>query len=293
MVGTRLANGRAPPPLTALSLWPQGHTTNTLRRVVHAVQSDFVDVETAFVTMALHVPYESLVVIIDLGRMGTAVLQVDWGDHVGMIALFAIMQLGSLDHVGARLVLMVCNMWTQDHQIENLARFPAGDPGHTRSPTIAAAGLQQESTLYVRGHPCVNAEDESCEGALARQPRYPPIAWSEDLSPLVHRLLHGQINWDLIDDRMEAQLREITSSRHRTIRRSDSFGIDMYADVMQHGTAWCGGHTESDAQGSIMRELPMLVSQHTQHAHDLSLADSIHAVARIRRAIFFGEAHRL
>ena len=164
MVGTRLANGRAPPPLTALSLWPQGHTTNTLRRVVHAVQSDFVDVETAFVTMALHVPYESLVVIIDLGRMGTAVLQVDWGDHVGMIALFAIMQLGSLDHVGARLVLMVCNMWTQDHQIENLARFPAGDPGHTRSPTIAPAGLQQGSTSYVRGHPCVNAEDESCEG---------------------------------------------------------------------------------------------------------------------------------
>jgi len=109
----------------------------------------------------------------------------------------------------------------------------------------------------------------------------------------VHRLLHGQINWDLIDDRMEAQLREITSSRHRTIRRSDSFGIDMYADVMQHGTAWCGGHTESDAQGSIMRELSMLVSQHTQHAHDLSLADSVHAVARIRRAIFFGEAHRL
>jgi len=113
------------PTLTAPSLWPQGHNTGTLRRVVHAVQSDFVNVETALVTMALHVPYESPVVIIDLGRMGTAILQVNWGDHVGMIALFAIMQLGSLDHAGARLVLMVCNMWTRDHQIENVARFSA------------------------------------------------------------------------------------------------------------------------------------------------------------------------
>ena len=84
-------------PLSAPSLWPQGHNLSTLRRVVHAVQLDFVNVETALVTMALHVSYESPVVIIDLGRMGTAVLQVDLGDHVGMIALFAIMQLGSLD----------------------------------------------------------------------------------------------------------------------------------------------------------------------------------------------------
>ena len=97
-------------PPTTPSLCQQGHNLGTLRRVVHAVQSDFVDVETALVTMALHVPYESPVVIIDLGRMGTAVLQVDWGDHVGMIALFAIMQLGSLDRAGARMVLMVCNM---------------------------------------------------------------------------------------------------------------------------------------------------------------------------------------
>jgi len=236
-------------PLIAPSLWPQGHPLGTLRRVVHAVQSDFVNVEIALVTMALHEPCESAVVIIDLGRMGTAVLQVNWGDHVGMIALFAIMQLGSLDCVGARLVLMVCNMWTRDHQIENVARFPAGYPGHTRSPTVAAAGLQPGSTLYVRGHPCVNAADESCEGALAGQPRCPPIAWSDDLFPLVHRLLHEQISWDLIDDRMETQFREITSSRQRAIRRSDSFDIDMYADVMQHGTTWCGGHTESDAQG--------------------------------------------
>jgi len=66
----------------------------------------------------------------------------------------------------------------------------------------------------------------------------------------------------------------------------------MYSDVMQHGTAWCGGHTESDAQGSMMRELPVLISQHTHRAHDLSLADSVHAAARIRRAIFFGEVHR-
>ena len=102
-------------PPTTPSLCQQGHNLGTLRRVVHAVQSDFVDVETALVTMALHVPYESPVVIIDLGRMGTAVLQVDWGDHVGMIALFAIMQLGSLDRAGARLVLMVCNIWTQAH----------------------------------------------------------------------------------------------------------------------------------------------------------------------------------
>jgi len=84
-------------PPTTPSLCQQGHNLGTLRRVVHAVQSDFVDVKTAPVTMALHVPYESPVVIIDLGRMGTAVLQVDWGDYVGMIALFAIMQLGSLD----------------------------------------------------------------------------------------------------------------------------------------------------------------------------------------------------
>ena len=42
-----------------------------------------------------------------------------------------------------------------------------------------------------------------------------------------------------------------------------------------------------------MWELPMLVSQHTQPAHDLSLANGVHAAARIRRAIFFGEAHRL
>ena len=279
-------------PPTTSSLCQQGHNLGTLRRVVHAVQSDFVDVETALVTMALHVPYESPVVIIDLGRMGTAVLQVDWGDHVGMIALFAIMQLGSLDRAGARMVLMVCNMWTRDHQIENVARFPAGYPGHTRSPTVAAAGLQQGSTLYVRGHPCVNASEESCEGALAGQPRCPPIAWSDDLFPLVHHLLHEQISWDLIDDRMEAQLREITSSRQRAIRRSDSFDIDMYADVMQHGTAWCGGHTESDAQGSMMRELPMLTSQHTQPANDLSLANSVHAAAHIRRTVFFGEAHR-
>ena len=75
------------PPLTALSLWSQAHTTGTLRRVVHAVQSDFVDVETAFVTMALHVPYESPVVIIDLGRMGTAVLQVNWGDQVRIVGI--------------------------------------------------------------------------------------------------------------------------------------------------------------------------------------------------------------
>jgi len=242
--------------------------------------------------MALHVSYESPVVIIDLGRMGTAVLQVDLGDHVGMIALFAIMELGSLDRAGARLVLKVCNMWTRDHQIENVARFPVGYPGHTRSPTIATAGLQPGSTLYVRDHPCVNAADESCEGALAGQPHCPPIAWYEDLFPLVHRLLHEQINWDLIDDRMEAQFREITSSRQWAIRRSDSFGIDMYADVMQHRTAWCGRHTESDAQGSMIRELPMLVLQNTQPAHELSIADSIHAAARIRRAIFFGEAHR-
>jgi len=211
---------------------------------VHAVQSDFVNVETALVTMALHVPYESPVVIIDLGRLGSAVLQVNWGDHVGMIALFAIMQLGSLDRAGARMVLMVCNMWTRDHRIENMARFPVGCPGHTRSPTVAAAGLKQGSTLYVRGHPCVNAADESCEGALAGQPRCAPIAWSDDLFQLVHHLLHEQISWDLIDNRMEAQLREITSSQQRAIRRSDSFDINMYADVMQHGTAWCGGHTE-------------------------------------------------
>jgi len=43
----------------------------------------------------------------------------------------------------------------------------------------------------------------------------------------------------------------------------------------------------------MMWELPMLVSQHTQPAHDLSLANGVHAAARIRRAIFFGEAHRL
>jgi len=91
---------------------------------------------------------------------------------------------------------------------------------------------------------------------------------------------------------MEAQLREITSRRQRAIRRSDSFDIDMYADVMQHGTAWCGGHTESDAQSSIMRELPMLASQHTQPANDLSPANSAHAATRIRRTEFFGEAHR-
>ena len=79
--------------------------------------------------MALHVPYESPVVIIDLGKMGSAVLQVDWGNHVGMIALFAIMPLGSLDCAVARLVL-VYNMWTQIHWIENVARFPV--PGaHT------------------------------------------------------------------------------------------------------------------------------------------------------------------
>ena len=65
----------------------------------------------------------------------------------------------------------------------------------------------------------------------------------------------------------------------------------MYADVKQHGTAWSGGRTESDAQGSMMRELPMFVSQNTQPAHDLGLADSVHAAARIRRAIFFGETH--
>jgi len=105
--------------------------------------------------------------------------------------------------------------------------------------------------------------------------------------------LHEQISWDLIDDRMEAQLREITTSQQRAIRRSDSFDIDMYADVMQHGTAWCGGHTESDGQGSMMRELPMLTSQHTQPANDLSLANSVHAAAHIRRTVFFGEAHRI
>jgi len=105
-------------PPTTPGPWPQGHNLSTLRRVVHAAQSDFVNVETALVTMALHVPYESPVVIIDLGRLGSAVLQVNWGDHVGMIALFAIMQLGSLDRAGARLVLMVCNMWTRDHWID-------------------------------------------------------------------------------------------------------------------------------------------------------------------------------
>jgi len=259
---------------------------------MHAVQSDFVNVETALVTMALYVSYESPVVIIDLGKMGSAVLQVHWGDHVGMIALFAIMQLGSLDRAVARLVLMMCNMWTRDHWIENVARFPAGCPGHTRSPTVAAAGLHHGSTLYVRGHPCVNAAEESCEEALAGQPCCPPIAWSDDLFPLVHNLLQEQISWDLIDDRMEAQLREITSRRHRPIRRSDNFDIDMYADVMQHGTAWCGGHTESDAQGSIMRELTMLTSQHIQPANDPSPATSAHAAARIRGTEFFGEAHR-
>jgi len=83
--------------------------------------------------------------------------------------------------------------------------------------------------------------------------------------------LHEQISWDLINDRMEAQFREITSSRQWALRRSDSFDIDMYANVMQHGTAWCRGHTESDAQGSMMRKLPMLILQHAQRAHDLSL----------------------
>ena len=94
-------------PLNTLSPWLRGHNLGTLRRVVHAVQSDFVNVETALVTMALHVPYESPVVIIDLGKMGSAVLQVDLGDRVAMIALFTIMQLGSLDLAAARLVLMV------------------------------------------------------------------------------------------------------------------------------------------------------------------------------------------
>jgi len=42
----------------------------------------------------------------------------------------------------------------------------------------------------------------------------------------------------------------------------------------------------------MMRELPMLTSQHTQPANDLSLANSVHAAASIRRAVFFGEAHR-
>ena len=41
-----------------------------------------------------------------------------------------------------------------------------------------------------------------------------------------------------------------------------------------------------------MRELPMLTSQHTQPANDLSPANSVHAAARIRRTEFFGEAHR-
>ena len=76
-------------PLNTLSPWAQGHNFGTLRHVVHAVQSYFVNVETALVTMAIHVPYESPSVIVDLGKMGSAVLQVDWGDHVGMIALFA------------------------------------------------------------------------------------------------------------------------------------------------------------------------------------------------------------
>ena len=143
-----------------------------------------------------------------------------------MIALFAIMQLGSLDLAAARLVLMVCNMWTRDHWIENVSRFTAGCPGHTHSPTVAAAGLHHGSTLYVRGHPCVNTAEEPCEEALARQPCCPPIAWSDDLLPLVHNLLQEQISWDLIDDCMETQLREITSSRQRAIRRSDSFDND-------------------------------------------------------------------
>jgi len=41
-----------------------------------------------------------------------------------------------------------------------------------------------------------------------------------------------------------------------------------------------------------MRELPMLTSQHTQPANDLSLGNSVHAAAHIRRTVFFGEAHR-
>jgi len=110
-----------------------------------------------------------------------------------------------------------------------LASLPANRGTH------AHPQLQLPACSKGQPYTCgVNAADESCEGALAGQPRchWLPIAWFEDLFPLLHRLLHEQINWDLIDDRMQAQFREITSSRQRAMRRSDSFGIDMYADVI-------------------------------------------------------------
>jgi len=145
-------------------------------------------------------------------------------------------------------------MWTQDHWIENVARFPAGCPGHTRSPTVAGAG-------YTCGAIPVSTQQRS----HARRPLHDSHA-AHPLHGLMtfcqwYTILQEQISLDLIDDRMETQLHEITSRRQRAILRSDNFDIDMYADVMQHGTAWCRGHTERDALGSIMRELPMLASQ--------------------------------
>jgi len=241
---------------------------------VHAMHTGPEDKSSEIFSLDADLSGDSPVVTVDLGRLGSVVLQVAWGDHVCTVARIALMQLSHLECCAAYQILRSCDAWTEDLKI---ALAMVSHPIQTVTliwPSVIAAGLYHGFTLYVRGHEHVNAEGQSLAQARCARPLELPLEWPSGLASRLHLLSQEDLPVEWEDPRAELQFDRMHASRREAEVRAENLSGMMYEDVPQHETLWCGGHAVADAkamldtQPALLRPPGLAVESphdHTEH----------------------------